>query len=324
MHSIEGRRCLVLGASGFLGRWVARELLRRGAIVGAHARAVGDPKGLDGPAESLEADLSVEGSASSLVRSFRPDVVFDLAGYGVARDQRDERRAERINVGVVSELVETLPAAGSDWPGAVLVLPGSALELGPRPDSMDESAPAAPTTTYGRTKLAATRIVDDARNRGVAGLTARVYTVYGPGEHPGRLVPTLCAALENEEPIALSEGLQERDWAYAEDVARLLVDLACVDGRRLLSREPPFDAPCINLACGRLTSVRDFVLLFAEEFGIAQERLAFGEVPGLAEEMFHPPVPVERLRAALGEAPPADPRVGLAALHRRLAQEGVA
>jgi nucleoside-diphosphate-sugar epimerase len=66
--------------------------------------------------------------------------------------------------------------------------------------------------------------------------------------------------------------------------------------------------------------VREFVLALAEELGIARERLGFGDLPPLPEEMHHPPVPVERLRAALGWSPSPDPRDGLRRLAMRLEQ----
>jgi nucleoside-diphosphate-sugar epimerase len=157
----------------------------------------------------------------------------------------------------------------------------------------------------------------------VPSVVARAFTVFGLGERPGRLVPTLLAARAARERVPLSSGQQRRDFVYVEDAARALVELAEQDGATLRSGRYPFDAPCLNLASGALTPVREFVLAFAEVFGIARERLGFGDLPPLLAEMHHPPVPNDRLRDALGWSPAPDPRAGLARMAARLA-EGLA
>lgn len=328
---LAGRRALVLGASGFLGRWTSAELLDRGARAILQVRERSRlPSGLAARgAEIAQADLAPAGAIGALVREVRPDVVFSLAGYGVAKDERDEGRMRRINSALVAELVAALSGAPSDWPGQRLVHVGSALEAGTRPSSLDESAidasaPGAPDTAYGRSKLEATRRIAAARAGGLAALVARPFTVFGLGERPGRLVPSLLAARATPGPIALSSGEQSRDWVYVEDVARALVELALLPAARTLAGRYPFDAGALNLASGALTPVREFVLALAEVFSIATERLRFGALAPLAEETFHPPVPVARLGRALGWTPPRDPREGLARLFARAREEETA
>lgn len=317
---LRGRRALVLGASGFLGTWVARELVRRGARVLAQVR---DPARLAPDLGDLEVrvvDLLTPGSAAGLVRETRPDVVFSLAGYGVAKDERDEARALRLNVEVLAELVEAL-LAGPSLENPRLIHSGSALECGPAPASLDELAPGAPRELYGRTKSAATELLR-AHHPRLTSLVGRAFTVFGPRERPGRLVPTLLAARHTRERIPLSAGTQRRDFVYVEDAARVLVELAELDGETLRAGRYPFDAPSLNLASGALTPVRDFVLALADTLGIARERLGFGDHPPLPEEMHHPPVPVDRLRAALGWSPSPDPRTGIERLAARV-REGL-
>jgi nucleoside-diphosphate-sugar epimerase len=128
----RGRRVLVLGASGFIGRWVARHLTSAGADLvlavrdPAAARALAAPYRIRG--EILPVDLESPGSVGSLVSATLPAIVFNLAGYGVDSTERDATRSRRINADVVGELLEALhehPAA--DWPGLRLVHTGSAL-----------------------------------------------------------------------------------------------------------------------------------------------------------------------------------------------------
>ncbi|MCB1281642.1 MAG: NAD-dependent epimerase/dehydratase family protein, partial [Salinibacterium sp.] len=182
-----GTRVLVLGSSGFIGRWVVAELIRRGAEVHAAAR---DPEtarhGLrPWRVEPLfhRFEARVRGGLESLVEETSPDLVFNLAGYGVDPRERDPHEARRVNVELVLRLAETLrksPRPDSDWPGQRLVHVGSTAEYAAVQGDLSESGPCAPQGLYGETKLAGTLgLVAAARASGLAGLTARLFTVYG-------------------------------------------------------------------------------------------------------------------------------------------------
>lgn len=297
-------RCvMVLGASGFIGRWVCGALLARGAQLVAVARSESAARRAlpGGPAPSIAtcvvADLSDEDAVHAAIRQVQPAVVFNLAGYGVDRAERDEGEAVRINAALPRWIVEAVASSGAaDWPGARVVHAGSALEYGEsRGDLREDSAPR-PTTLYGRTKLAGTEALAAAcRSSGVPGLTARLFTVYGPGEHAGRLLPTLLEARGSEAPIPLSEGRQARDFTYVEDVAEGLLRLGATPGVQA--------GAVVNLASGRLTEVREFVRQAATVLGLAPARLAFGALPTRPEEMQHQPVANARLRALTGWVP---------------------
>jgi len=318
---LHGRRALVLGASGFLGRWVVRALRERGAHVLAQVR---DPARLPAwfgaGAERLVADLAAPKSGTELLRRAEPELVFNLLGYGVAKDERDPLLHQRLNALLVLELLFALRKSGS-WSGPRLVHVGSALEYG-EARTLDEATSPRPSEPYGKAKSLATAAIADLRAQ-VPSVVARAFTVFGPGERPGRLIPTLVAARGTAERIPLSSGHQKRDFVYVEDAARALVELAELPAETLQSGRYPFDAPCLNLASGALTPVRELVLALADELGIARARLGFGDLPPLLAEMHHPPVPVERLQAALGWTPSRDPREGLRRLAARLA-EGLA
>jgi dTDP-glucose 4,6-dehydratase len=324
MPSAESRRTLVLGASGSIGRWVVHELVRRGVEVHAQVR---DPRLLPprlaaACAGVVRCDLVPRASAAELVLRLEPELVLNLVGYGVAKDERDERLVLRLGSEVVGEIMTALETLHASSPRVRLVQVGSALEYGPRPESLDERVACRPHTAYGRAKLEGTELALEARKRGLAALVARPFTVYGPHERPGRLVPTLLLARASQGRVALSSGEQRRDWIYVEDAARALVELAALDAQALLAGRPPFDAPALNLASGVLTSVRDFALHCAQALAIAPGRLGFGDLPAPAEELHHPPVPVERLRAALGWTPPADHAENLRRLLARVAEDG--
>jgi nucleoside-diphosphate-sugar epimerase len=239
-----------------------------------------------------------------LIARERPAAVFNLAGYGVNPDQRSDHRAFRVNRDLAATLVESLlehPAP--EWEGARLVHAGSALEYGEAGGNLSEDTEPKPTTVYGRSKLAGTlAIAASSRRSGLKSVVARLFTVYGPGEGSGRLLPTLVAASHDARKIPLTAGTHRRDFTYVEDVAEGLVRLAV---------EPLAPGSVVNLATGRLITVRTFVETAAQVLGIAADRLLFGALPTRGWEMRHEDVNVARLVQLIRWRPSTAPEDGV-------------
>ncbi len=296
----RGRRVAVLGATGFIGAWLARRLCACGAEPhlflrdSVRAKRVFASHGIEG--HRVELNLRDTQALREALHRIRPAITFNLAGYGVDRSEVDEAVGDRLN----AQLVQTIAAALADardpsWPGRALVHVGSALEYGTIGNDLDEESDPLPDTPYGRTKLRGTLLLREACTRtGLPAATARLFTVYGPGEHPHRLLPALLETARSGEPLRLTAGHQHRDFTYVEDVAEGLLRLgAAATG----------PGEVLNLATGRLQSVREFARIAARVLGIPDERLRFDELPTRPEEMRHAPVAIERLRSRLGWAP---------------------
>lgn len=299
-RTYQGRRVLVTGATGFIGRWVARRLFREGADV---VLAVRSPDAMRALARVHEIDASIvaldctdRDAVLNTVRRVNPDVTFHMAGYGVRRAEREEALARTVNVESVRHVASAVGELGpTDWPGARLVHAGSALEYGTAGGHLPESSTCSPTTLYGRTKLEGTRLLAaTCATLGLRGLTARLFTVFGPGEPEGRLLPSLIEAARRGQVLSLTSGTQRRDFTYVEDAAEGLVRLGAAN-------VPP--GWIVNLATGSLHSVRQFVEAAAAVLGIAPSRLHFGQLPVRPEEMRHLDVSIDRLRAATAWQP---------------------
>jgi nucleoside-diphosphate-sugar epimerase len=301
------RKVAVIGATGFIGRWVAEALSRCGAHVALLARDIGR-------AEKLRSQLSIAGlavacdvtdidSVANAVGVIRPSIVFNLAGYGVAAGEREEAEYFRVNADFVRELCAVLEhMVDASWSGRTLVHAGSQLEYGPIGGNLREDSIASPVTVYGRSKLEGTRAVAEAGERGLGCVTARVFNVYGPGEHEGRLLASLLSAAVTGEPVALSHGTQRLDFAYVEDVAEGLLRLGGTLGRR---------GEVVNLATGKLTSVREFALAAAKVLELPEERLQFGAIDARAEDIQYDPVWTGRLRELTGWTPSSNVESGV-------------
>jgi nucleoside-diphosphate-sugar epimerase len=280
-------RALVLGASGFIGGWIARLLHERGDEVLGTSRAPSAPLRFD----ALEDDVG------ELLTRTRPKLIFNAIGYGVDPGERDDTLAVRINADFVERL------AGRLAPGQTLIHLGSALEYGKIEGDLVEWSSPHPTTLYGMTKLQGTeRLRRIAQRSGMRAMTARLFTVYGPGEHPSRLLPTLLAARSSTAALDFTAGTQRRDFTYVEDAARALLLLAASDFS---------PGEIVNVATGRLLSVRAFIEAAIQVLRLPPERIRLGVLPQRPEEMCHDPVSIDRMRSLISWVPASTPELGV-------------
>jgi nucleoside-diphosphate-sugar epimerase len=299
-QAYRGVRAVVLGASGFIGAWTARALHRCGAavtLVGRDARRIAAVREAIGPAiQTFIGDLGDPDGPHRVIDATRPSVVFNLAGYGVDRSERDVELMEALNVRMVERLCARLARQrDSGWGGVRLVHTGSALEYGRREGPLSESLLVDPMTDYGRTKLEGTRMVESCcAATALRAVVARLFTVYGRGEHPDRLLPSLMRTAQTGRPLELTSGRQRRNFTYAEDVAEGLLRLAVSEVN-----------PCtvVNLATGHMSPVRTFAETAADVLGIDRRLLVFGALPDRDDEMWHGEVDVTRLRALTSWVP---------------------
>jgi nucleoside-diphosphate-sugar epimerase len=310
LHEYSGVRVVVLGASGFIGRWVSRSLGEAGADLHAIVRnRLGAQRlfaayGVD--AEVHEANLTDLEGAQALLKRLGPAAVFNLSGYGVDPGEKtaaSERLAGILNVdlpGAIAETLATIPAGS--WGGRRVIHAGSVFEYGDIGGHLEETAAANPTGLYGCSKLAGThRLTAVCQATGLSGLTARLCQVYGPGEHPGRLLPDLIDARQHALPLSLTVGTQRKDFTYVADVAEGLLRLGVTAGT---------PGEIVNVATGRLTTVREFAEAAAHLLRLDPSRLKF-EKPLPDNELQHLEVAITRLRELTCWEPVTDVAEGL-------------
>jgi UDP-glucose 4-epimerase len=308
MDGYRNLKVLVLGASGFIGRWVARSLYAAGAKVFLNVRdqlvsqVVFNQYGVFG--EIIESDLRDSLSIRELIYEVKPSIIFNLAGYGIDPMETDPDTAYLINAELVNTFCEAMSnVRDPDWGGQDIIHVGSALEYGKTSGDLGENSLANPTTLYGKTKLVGTKNLEKCSELfGIKGLTARLFTVYGPGERTGRLLPSIVKLEKNGGVLQLTAGEQKRDFTYVEDVANGLLRLGLTSGKSEM---------IVNLATGKLTSVRAFAEIATDVLRIPAEKLKFGVLPTRPEEMYHDPVTIECLKRLTGWVPPTNISTGV-------------
>jgi nucleoside-diphosphate-sugar epimerase len=224
-------RALVTGAGGFVGRHLVERLRADGWDVVALTRG--------------QVDLADPVAGAAAVAAADPDVVFSLAA-GRAKGTTAER-AVTVAVNTSPWLVDALPDRCR-----VVVRLGSSTEYAAAPHPLAEDAPLRPRGFFGASKAAGSLLLQAAAaERGVRAAVLRAFQVYGPGDHPTRLVPVVLAAAATGAAVPLPVALSRRDWVWVGDV----VD-ACV--RAALAGDLP-PGQVLNIGTGVQTSTEELV-----------------------------------------------------------------
>lgn len=235
-------------------------------------------------------DLLAPGCAESVVTAVRPTHLLHLA-WETAPGTYWSSPANAHWVEASVELARAFFASG----GKRMVGVGTCAEYDWSDGVCDEDAtPLRPATVYGAAKAA---LFDALRaHRGAA--WARLFFVYGPGEQPQRLVPSVIAALRRGEVAQCTTGEQRRDFIHVADCASALVRLLETDAEG-----------AFNVGTGTAVAVKDVVRTIASELA-AEDRVAFGALPDREDEAPLVVAAIDRMRA-LGWIPRYDVRTGV-------------
>lgn len=210
MPSKNLKPVVLIGGYGFLGNAFASHLVARGRDVHAIGRVDWD----SGRTTQLAASL----------KDRRP-VVIDMAYATVPSSSFDDPVGDfTANLGAIIKHLEFARELVVDR--FIFVSSGGTIygDQGHLP--LDETAPKAPISPYGITKLASEHYVGMYRRINVPTLIVRPSNIYGPGQAPFRgqgLVATAFGmALKGDTLSLFGDGSQQRDYIFIDDFCRIL------------------------------------------------------------------------------------------------------
>ncbi|MDU0291014.1 NAD-dependent epimerase/dehydratase [Saccharothrix longispora] len=219
-------RAVVLGGTGFIGSAVLHALARDGLAVRAVATRPTPPPPGATAFEAVVLDLTAPGALAGVVAD-ADVVVYALAhrsGSGSWRAADGDTSAERVNTGLVLDLVDVLSARGG--PPPVVLYAGTKSQLGDTDQvRIDGSETDRPRTPYGRQKLAAELALTAADADGVLrAVSLRLPTTYGHVPGSGAVDRGVVSAMARRalagEPITMwHDGTVRRDLLHVADAA---------------------------------------------------------------------------------------------------------
>ena len=279
-------KVLVTGASGFVGRHCAAELAARGYEVHALTRRADADAGAD--VTWHRGSLLDVGPVEEVLAAVRPRALLHLAWHQVPGELYTSLDNHRW-VASSLRLLEAFRTAG----GERVVMAGSSAEYDWRYGYCSEDVtPLAPRSVYGVCKKALGALFRSfCDGTAVSGAWARIFFLYGPHEHPRRLVASVVRSLLAGDKAKTSHGGQLRDYLHVEDAARALVTLLAGDV-----------TGAVNVGSGRPTALGDIITGIGRRLD-AEHLVEWGAVPVPEDD---PPLvvaDVRRLRSEVGWSP---------------------
>jgi dolichol-phosphate mannosyltransferase len=264
------RRVLVTGGTGFVGANLVRRLLADGHAVHCLVRPEHAGWRLADVRRDVElqrAALDDRSAVERAVRRVKPEWIFHLAAHGAYSWETDLDRILATNVVGTVNLLRACLRTGFE----ALVNAGSSSEYGFKRKAPGERDWVEPNSHYAVAKVAATHFCRlTAQRERVKIATLRLYSVYGPWEDPGRLMPTMVVQGLACRLPPLVDPRVARDYVYVDDVSEAFV--------RAAAKPHPEPGPVFNVGSGTQTTIRQVVDVARRVLAIA-EKPRWGTMP---------------------------------------------
>jgi len=279
--SLQGRRVLVTGGSGFIGRHAVAELTRARAQV----RVVDLKPHPDPAVDVVVGDIANPDVLEAAFAGGIDSVVHLAAVTSVLRSVENPGGTFDTNVAGTHAVLEAARAAGVE---SVAFASTNAVTGPMEAPAIVETAVLKPLTPYGATKAAGEMLMSAyTASYGVRCVCLRLTNVYGPGmQAKDSIVARLMRAIRLEREFEIyGDGRQVRDYVHVSDV---------IDAVRLGLVNEDWQGPVV-IGSGKSLSVLEVVDTVREVTGA---QLAVQHGPARAGEMPAVIVDPSRARAA--------------------------
>ena len=272
------KRVLVTGATGFIGSHCLNSLLQRDYEV--HAVSTNSERKTESSIVWHQADLLDSLSGARLMDELRPTHLLHLAWYVVP----GKLISSDLNfdwVGSSMQLLRHFQRQG----GRRVVMSGSSYEYDWSYGYCHESrTPTVPNTVYGACKHALDVMVQAfCSTHGLSHAWPRVFFLYGPNEHPDRLVSSVIRSVLQGQEARCSHGRQIRDYLHVQDVAEAIVSVldSGIEGS-------------VNIGSGTAVTLREMILTIGRALG-REDLIKLGAIPSRANDAPLVVADIERL-----------------------------
>jgi len=219
---------VVTGATSFLGRALVDQLLEDGnnvfAVVRPGSKNRSSLKSERSGLIIIERELEELHELNQVITE-RCQAFYHFGWDGSGSENRLKREVQQKNVKDSLKALEGARRLGCRR----FLFSGSQAEYGIHKDAMKEDIECSPISEYGKAKLEflnrAVEQTNDWKRQGVADMDyihARIFSIYGPGDHPWSLVESCLRTFSSGEYISLGECTQMWNFLYLDDCIRAL------------------------------------------------------------------------------------------------------
>ncbi len=259
-------KAIVTGATGFVGKWLVKDLLEQGdevvVIVRSKQRI---PKEWIKKVHVVEATLEQYSSLENITELKKADLFFHLAWAGTAGMERANTYLQLMNVQYTCNAVRLSKKLGcSRFVNAGSIMEYEAMKYIP----IDSSTPGA-GNIYSTAKMTADFMAKTVANQEkVEYINIIISNIYGVGEFSARFLNSTLRKMIANEAIPLTSGQQLYDFIYVTDAVKQII----AAGKR---------GECNNsyyIGNAEQQSLRNYIIEMAAAIESRSE-LLFGSVP---------------------------------------------
>lgn len=257
LDSLNGKTCLVTGASGFIGSHLTNRLLQLGAkvdVVTRYGNVVKNErlKALWDDIGVYEANIVNRGSLTNIPMGY--NAVFHLGAYNhVGQSFTQVEECFDVNAKGTANLVDYV------GPDTRLVYVSSSEVYGKQVATpWVEMMTPNPESPYGVTKLAGEMYCRLKQRQGFNINIVRPFNAYGEYQSTKAVIPHIITTLLSGKELRTTRGEQTREFNYVGDL---------VDGIILAGVVDRYEGP-VNLCCGKDYRIADVVRKIMGEIGM--------------------------------------------------------
>ncbi len=263
------KRILITGASGFLGRAIARHFSRQGVSVFGMDRLAAE----HAPLADLKAYAALtlpEARFERLLDDWRPEAVIHCAGRAsvpksMENPADDYQEGPALTFYVLDSIRRIAPECG------FIFLSSAAVYGNPSKLPISEDSPLIPISVYGYHKWQGESICKEfASIYGVKTVSARIFSAYGPGLRRQVMWDIVHKALTCSTVQLEGTGQESRDFIHAEDIVR---------GLEIIVNNAAMQGEVYNLASGQETKIVDLAALLLDSLNIKSNIVFSGQSP---------------------------------------------